>query len=142
MKNKNSKSGKELLRLKKEFQKSFTKVFKEEIQSFFNAFPNAYSISWRQYTPYFNDGEACEFSKPDLDSFDIGLINPEDKEDLLDPVCFYDFEDEKLEKQMKKDLSWFNDIEDEYFRILFGDHVQVTISSNMQVTVEDYKDHD
>ena len=61
---------------------------------------------------------------------------------MLDPVCFYDFEDEKLEKQMKKDLSWFNDIEDEYFRILFGDHVQVTISSNMQVTVEDYKDHD
>jgi len=32
------------------------------LQEVFNEEPSLQSISWTQYTPYFNDGDACEFS--------------------------------------------------------------------------------
>jgi len=38
------------------------KVFHASIASFFKAFPEVAAIRWRQYTPYFNDGDVCEFS--------------------------------------------------------------------------------
>lgn len=36
------------------------------VQQFFEACPEVNAIFWRQYTPYFNDGEPCEFSVHDL----------------------------------------------------------------------------
>lgn len=41
-------------------------ALKEAFVDFFNAHPEATSIRWTQYTPYFNDGEACTFSRNDL----------------------------------------------------------------------------
>lgn len=126
----------ELLKLKEEFQSNFTKVFKEELKSFFDKFPTVYAVSWRQYTPYFNDGEACEFRKPDLDELEVNLVESNDF------ISFYDFQDANLLKEMKKELHWFDEIEEEYFRILFGDHAQISINNNLTITVESYTDHD
>lgn len=36
--------------------------FKDCAQEIFNEHPILKSFSWTQYTPYFNDGDACEFS--------------------------------------------------------------------------------
>lgn len=69
--------------LNKKCKESFTEVVKE----IFTTYPKLKSFAWRQYTPYFNDGEPCEFSvHSDSDCISIDgadyydYPNPEDTE--------------------------------------------------------------
>ena len=48
--------------LQKEFQTTAQALFKETTKEFFEQNPLVKSIVWTQYTPYFNDGDTCEFS--------------------------------------------------------------------------------
>lgn len=47
--------------LQKEFQTTAQALFKETTKEFFDQNPLVNAIVWTQYTPYFNDGETCEF---------------------------------------------------------------------------------
>jgi hypothetical protein len=49
----------------KELRAEIRKTLDEVLKLFFEANPHVASISWRQYTPYFNDGDACQFSVGD-----------------------------------------------------------------------------
>jgi hypothetical protein len=40
-------------------------MFKELMKNFFIEFPEVKCVGWTQYTPYFNDGDTCEFSVND-----------------------------------------------------------------------------
>lgn len=48
--------------LTKRFQETAQSLFKETTKEFFAKNPGVTAVVWTQYTPYFNDGEACEFS--------------------------------------------------------------------------------
>jgi len=48
--------------LQKEFQTTAQALFKETTKEFFDQNTLVNSIVWTQYTPYFNDGDTCEFS--------------------------------------------------------------------------------
>jgi len=107
------------------------------------------SISWTQYTPYFNDGEECIFSV-NLDySF---KINGEDSEDAEDYVNFWDKEigwpskpNPNYDKFQSDIISEFKEIlssiDDEFYKDLFGDHVEVTVNSSGEIETEGYE-HD
>lgn len=41
--------------------------FKEAINFLFEGLPALENISWNQYTPYFNDGDTCEFGVNEID---------------------------------------------------------------------------
>lgn len=41
-------------------------TFNEALKEFFDASPKVWCIAWAQYTPYFNDGDACTFSVHDV----------------------------------------------------------------------------
>ena len=49
----------------KEYKNKFEKQAKadlmDEFGKLFNAYPQVSAIRWNQYTPYFNDGDACVF---------------------------------------------------------------------------------
>ena len=51
------------------YQEKFRKVATEKLKEFFVEFweknPAIKAVTWNQYAPYFNDGEACEFSVND-----------------------------------------------------------------------------
>lgn len=47
--------------LVKSFQEQSQKLFKTVAKDFFDHNPGITAIKWTQYTPYFNDGETCEF---------------------------------------------------------------------------------
>lgn len=47
------------------FQVKAQELFKETTKAFFEKNPCVTAIIWTQYTPFFNDGEACEFSVND-----------------------------------------------------------------------------
>lgn len=48
--------------LAKQFQETAQSLFKETTKVFFDNNPAVKAVIWTQYTPYFNDGDTCEFS--------------------------------------------------------------------------------
>ena len=125
------------------------KIIREGFREFMEANPTIRAFKWEQYTPYFNDGDACYFSEPSFLIEDI----PDDWGDREDGwVSAYDYEygcreDENvnfsktLYKNME-DLSGLLCSNEDILEHLFGDHVQVTYSRGSdEVEVEDYN-HD
>jgi hypothetical protein len=55
-------------------------LLKQAVKSLFAANPNLESFSWTEYTPYWNDGDACTFST----NFGYGLVVNGEDEDSQD----------------------------------------------------------
>lgn len=53
--------------LRKVMQDQGKEAVKDAFAEFFQNHPEAKAIVWVQYTPYFNDGDACEFSVRELE---------------------------------------------------------------------------
>jgi len=51
----------EIQALRKQMQEESNKIFGELTKEFFDENPKLESFAWTQYTPYFNDGDTCEF---------------------------------------------------------------------------------
>lgn len=49
-------------KLKEEFRVTAQELFKQTTKEFFEKNPGITAFIWTQYTPYFNDGDACVFS--------------------------------------------------------------------------------
>lgn len=56
----------EFNKMKKQFQEKAKAVFVETVSEFWKLNPKIHAITWVQYTPYFNDGEPCEFGVHEL----------------------------------------------------------------------------
>jgi hypothetical protein len=110
-----------------ELQKNFPELFKE----FFAKHAWVESFKWRQYTPYFNDGDECTFGvRQDYDDIDINEVNH--------------WDDDKREerKPVYKELSdILTSVPEEFYKDLFGDHVEVLINRDGTVETDEY-DHD
>lgn len=120
------------------------------------------SFSWTQYTPYFNDGDACVFgvnSDAMINGADeYGDSDDEDDEETpasvpgrptimpwasgLSPEqkAEADAAYEAWRAPFKKIGAFLNGWEDEDMLFMFGDHVKVTVSKE-GIDVENY-DHD
>jgi len=135
-----------------ELQKEFPTMFKE----LFEKSKRITSIGWTQYTPYFNDGDTCEFSINVDDLYVNGEY--EDEIEWLDWRMKYilagDGDTDKYKEQLKdKELDYeeykvlcefksvLQSIPEEFYKDLFGDHVQVTIKSDGTINKEEYE-HD
>ena len=78
--------------LKAEMQENSKVLMKEAFREFLEKYDNVDNIFWTQYTPYFNDGEACEFSvndvylvlKGDEDACEYEGSDLTDKDDIAD----------------------------------------------------------
>ena len=97
--------------VKKMLEQEYKSALKEEVAKLFDKHPNISKISYTQYTPYFNDGEPCEFKiyadYPEIcyknsDLQDIYYIKNFDQEEpnftknyqeFLN-VCIFSFEDQ------------------------------------------------
>lgn len=51
--------------LRKQFQERAQALFKNITKEFFDKNPGITGVVWTQYTPYFNDGDTCEFAVND-----------------------------------------------------------------------------
>lgn len=117
-------------------------------------------IQWTQYTPYFNDGDACVFSANDPELFMGGESEDDENDgegddtyglvsrgrDYCKPDSDYNKERRaKLEQKygtatVAAFLSVWSRLDDEILLAVFGDHQQITITKD-EVTVEEYS-HD
>jgi hypothetical protein len=135
----------EFAELKKAHLEKSKVMFTNITTKLFDKHPKLVSFGWRQYTPYFNDGEECTFSahtdEPDINGingYDVNfgdeMLNDYSKE--RDPVTkqypkiknpSYDLELHAAHKDVEEFL---DNIDDSVLRDLFGDHVEVTVKKD------------
>lgn len=133
----------ELNRLKLEYNKVVKEKGSEIISSvmgeIFSRFPNVRGVHWKQMTPYFNDGDPCEF-RVDEPLFELHGADSEDFE--LEYLSTDNDDDRKFLNAIDKLFSQSSDV----FLSLFGDHTKIaahkTICGEIEFSVEDYSDHD
>jgi len=115
--------------------------------------PPGISLQWRQYTPYFNDGEACEFGVEDPTLFRTVYQGKKRKsveygaEDAIEDASYAsgssisDLTNEQLGAFQR---AWDALATGEAGTLLmlraFGDHVEVVVTSD-SVNIDDY-DHE
>lgn len=142
--------------MKKVLQERANVAIRAEADILFSAYPEIRAISWTQYTPYFNDGDACHFSVNELEfeSFDWGKLSGKTQEEIEG-----DSEDDWHEFTPIYDLKYtpraedpylvamYNDLESfeeglqaipELLEIIYDDHVQVYVSRE-GIEVQDYE---
>lgn len=117
----------------------------EAFDSFLAENPEVLGISWNQYTPYFNDGDTCEFgvNEPSL------LLTAQGYKDLLDQDMSDEDAEALLEARWPDDYSYAlresknaraqqlysnflefirNVVDDELYLATFGDHAKITVT--------------
>lgn len=118
---------------KKQLVEELRKEFPQMFVELFNKSKCIESVSWTQYTPYFNDGEECVFSA-NTDWLDL---NGEDYYSR-DEIEGWDKTEEAIIQEIKNVLG---SIPEDFFRELFGDHAQITLKKNGDIIVTEYE-HD
>ncbi len=101
-------------------------VFTEGAMVVFDAHPRLKSFSWRQYTPYFNDGDTCTFSA-NADYCDVTLsgANEGDEDIELEEGWSKDAAEKEICEAVQAFLGEFDD--DDFYD-MFDDHVKVTVT--------------
>ena len=100
-----------------------------DFKAVFDKHPDVKSIKWKQYTPYFNDGDACTFSVHEAYVF-TGANNEDSWEGSWN-------------HEARKDLPKIDrDAVEEIMLAMFGDHVEVVLKRDAaDFEVEEYS-HD
>lgn len=107
-------------------------ALKASFVEFFAAHPDVAAIKWRQYTPYFNDGEACYFG---VCAPEIKLTMSDEFKEMWDfressSTMFAFYEDMKKLTRTLQSSSMESVLE-----AMFGDHSEVTVYPD-RITVE------
>ena len=151
--------------LQEKYQSKMQEHLKKLTKTFFEQNPQVTAIIWTQYTPYFNDGDTCEFGRNDFTVTNCPLNELHDvsygeyegeNEDvfvvenfdwLFNPRNTYSKEErEKVKKaevntdSVKKFINILESIDDDVYLETFGDHVKV-IATAEGFSVDDYS-HD
>jgi hypothetical protein len=109
--------------MREELSNEFKKQFKVISTEIFAAHPEIIKFGWTQYTPYFNDGDACVFR---YNSMHV-CVDPDTADDSI-----YDWEEMWGDTAKKyPELKKFEDVlskSEDILLAMFGDHVQVTVT--------------
>lgn len=122
-------------KLKEEGEAAVKEAFKEV----FDKHESIESIYWRQYTPYFNDGDACTFS---VHGFCVSFKNDESDTDDYDNETYLLKRSKNPEKKAVEEAvhTLQRELPDDVMESVFGDHCKVTASREGFKIVE--CDHD
>lgn len=133
----------ELKELKADYDQKLQELGKdavaEQIKSLFDTYPDLVAVRWNQYTPFWNDGDPCEFGLNAVyfkttTAIEKGELDEEDEDD-------FQYISWREESPLHSALSMFERSRDEdAYQIAFGDGVRVTATRD-GVEVEDY-DHE
>jgi len=138
-------------KLREEASEQGKAAFTEACKILFESYPQLKAFRWEQYTPYFCDGDPCEFSVYDVAvSFNVPVPESagwcDDEEDTTEEGIvggFWDVFREAPEPfaTIAKDCAEVRNLMDKDTCLeLFGDHVQVAVTRDGVET--DSCDHD
>jgi hypothetical protein len=142
----------EYTKVKEDFIEKSKHAMRTAFKEFFETNPDIDQITWVQYTPHFNDGDACEFGVDDKyftlakDKVDLGNIDYPDEDDNCYGTYCWDRDSTKTDPidNYRKAVSSFDKqistLPEEIFLNSFGDHVKV-IATKSGFDVQEYE-HD
>jgi len=118
--------------MKKEANEKGKEIFKEASALLFQEIPELESFGWTQYTPYFNDGDACYFgTHREADEIYVNGENTYDREDRGEDVEA----DDKHYALCKKVSAVLSAFDGDVFESLFGDHAKIIVTKdNIEVS--------
>ena len=117
--------------VRKEFQAKAQTALKAAFKEFFDANPTITEIYWNQYTPYFNDGDECNFSVNDMFAT-VGEITEEERDEYIEdrPSTISGWGScpgyEQEQENFKEFTRLINRLPDEIFESTFGNHAEIT----------------
>lgn len=144
-------------------------LLQKEFDFFFEEYPEVEKIEWTQYTPYFNDGDPCVFRVGELaftlknDENTSAYIGEGsilrlgsyiesaaqrgekwalDDQKIYETNCKLVGGKERLEEiyNKEREISEMIDSLEEWLEVIYGDHVQITVTKN-GTDIEEYE-HD
>lgn len=128
-----SKVMQEIKKLKADAEKLMQEKGKDALQEMFSEFfkknPTVEAVHWSQYTPYFNDGDACNFS---VNGFAARIKGLDPEEDHFSWSCDYEYNGWLTPSYNKRDdignalCKLETEMDDDVLLAVFGDHVEVT----------------
>ena len=151
-------------KLRAQFQETAQALFKETTKEFFDNNPTITAVVWRQYTPYFNDGEPCTFNvyepvftnAPDPENVRYEYEGEEENVFAVDNIGYvlesnspyYENVKQLIQKLGGVDANSCNEFSsmicspamEDVMLEMFGDHVKI-IATRDGFEVDDY-DHD
>jgi hypothetical protein len=94
-------------------------LFKEITKEFFEKNPAINAVIWTQYTPYFNDGEACLFSVNDP-----SFTNASGED--LDDINYGEYEGDNVNIWVFEDVKWnVNSYKEKYDSIITSGGIDI-----------------
>ena len=125
-----------IVNLREDISLAFKEILKEA-QTF-------ETISWTQYTNYFNDGEECTFSAYTDNLYIDGEGEPESLKERIWSNGYktnpdYNVHDGEIVNNFKNLLK---SVPEDFLKEIFGNHVQVTVKKDGTITIDTYNDHD
>lgn len=124
------------LKLKEQGEAAVKDAFKD----LFDAYPELRSVVWTQYTPYFNDGDTCEFS---VREFDITINGKDDEDDYNYGESLYDLKRSQNPREVelaKAVRALENELPGDVLEAVFGDHCKI-VAKREGFQVDEYE-HD
>lgn len=140
---------------RQDFMTKAREEFNTTIKEIFDFIPEINYVTWVQYTPYFNDGDTCEFmvgdisftnaSEEEIGNVYYGEYDGEDESVFVYPCWGSDKDKVPLTKEQKKVIDDFTNVcnssaFEDIMLFTFGDHVRV-IGNRDGFSVEEYE-HD
>lgn len=118
----------EFLAIKKQYEDAIKtegcKLFADLLLVFFDTHPEVTKIGWTQYTPYFNDGDACYFRVGNFGFCPAGQETEFDRS--IYDYSSYGFRDNSnLQKACQTFERSVQKLGDDVFLSIFGDHAKV-----------------
>jgi hypothetical protein len=114
---------KEIEDLRRKHHEEIRPLLAEAINNVLKHVPEIYSISWTQFTPYFNDGEECFFTVGEPSIF----LSEEEEEELVDEEPYiYSYRDlEESKRAVKEAKEYEKDPEawkDRFLETYYNNH--------------------
>lgn len=142
----------ELDSVKETYRQKALELLHELVQEYLNTAPKAVvGLQWTQYTPYFNDGDACEFGVY-FESYDYeNLLFKFNEEDEIED--WYGIDDSLITPELEAELdacspllikiSNFMHQNTSMLKDVIGNNVKVRILRGSKIaTIEEYSSHD
>ena len=110
-------------------EKNGERVIKSLFKEFFQNYPEVKAVAWTQYTPYFMDGDPCEFSVYEI--YGASSDSEEAVSDLENGECeegtevFYDHEGLNGLSEILQSKAGHIILE-----AVFGDHKKIVVTQN------------
>jgi hypothetical protein len=147
------KMNEELSEIRAQYQKKTQQIFKGMFKEFFDSNPEVKCVFWRQYTPYFNDGETCEFScyaayaavtnAKDYENISHGEYDGDDENVWVDDPDYGDHNAQLIPAYVATNSSALRKVlekvSNDVYLQMFGDHCTVYATrKGFQVTEYDH----